>query len=106
MAYTPITPTRLAAWAEAGVDASDPNVVAVVDATNVYVASLPAVSEAAEDDDLADVQLGALMLASRLVRRRLSPNGIEAITGDTVAYASRRDSDIARLLRLDAPRVG
>lgn len=51
-------------------------------------------------------ELGAVMLAARLVRRRNSPAGIEAFTADATVYVRRTDPDVARLLRLDAPAIG
>lgn len=56
-----------------------------------------------------DVALGFLMLVARLVRRRNSPNGVEALTDSGVTYVARYDSDISRLLQIDAfqkPAVG
>ena len=46
------------------------------------------------------------MLAARLYRRRNSPNGLETITADGVAYVARYDSDIAAMLATDYPTVG
>lgn len=63
------------------------------------VARLPHVAAATWDDDTA---LGATMLTARLYRRRNSPAGIEAMTELGTSYVSRYDSDIARLLRIDA----
>lgn len=54
----------------------------------------------------ADVELGAVMLAARLIRRRNSPAGIESFTTEGAAYVTRRDPDLARLLRLRLPMVG
>lgn len=56
------------------------------------------------------VELGAVMLAARLVRRRNSPQGVAAFTEvGGAAYVSRMDPDVAQLLRLGAyaaPQVG
>ncbi|WP_176484099.1 hypothetical protein [Glutamicibacter sp. BW80] len=52
--------------------------------------------------------MGAVMLASRLYRRKNSPHGIESV-GDMSTYVSRYDSDISRLLNIDTfrkPLVG
>lgn len=46
--------------------------------------------------------LGATMLTARMYRRRNSPNGIESLTEMGTSYVSRYDSDIARLLKIDA----
>jgi hypothetical protein len=48
----------------------------------------------------ADHVHGAVMLAARLWRRRRSPDGVAAFAGDTVAYVSRNDPDVAMLLQL------
>lgn len=53
-----------------------------------------------------DVELGAVMLTARLIRRRNSPAGIEAFTTEGATYVSRHDPDLARLLRLRLPMVG
>lgn len=55
------------------------------------------------------VELGAVMLAARLHRRRNSPNGVESFSDMGAAYVSRYDSDLDRQLRINAwtpPRVG
>lgn len=56
------------------------------------------------------VELGALMLASRLHRRRGTPNGVEGVSSDGLAnYVSRWDPDLDRQLQLHdwlPPRVG
>lgn len=56
------------------------------------------------------VELGAVMLAARLVRRRNSPQGVAAFTQEGgAAYVSRMDPDVAQLLRLGAyaaPQIG
>ena len=50
----------------------------------------------------AETTLGAVMLTARLYRRRNSPAGIESLSEMGATYVSRYDSDIARLLRIDA----
>lgn len=47
-------------------------------------------------------ELGAVMLTARLHRRRNSPNGVESLTEMGASYVSRYDSDIARMLNIDA----
>lgn len=47
-------------------------------------------------------KLGAMMLTARLHRRRNSPSGVESLTEMGASYISRYDSDIARLLLIDA----
>lgn len=49
---------------------------------------------------------GAKMWAARLHRRRMSPEGVYSLAGDSVAYISRNDPDVAMLLRLNLPMVG
>ncbi|MDD7554545.1 MULTISPECIES: hypothetical protein [Schaalia] len=50
----------------------------------------------------AEVILGATMLTARLHRRRNSPAGIESMSEMGATYVSRYDSDIARLLKIEA----
>lgn len=56
-----------------------------------------------------DIVQGAVMLASRLSRRRNSPAGFEAFAGEGAVYVQRNDPDIAQMLELGsyaAPMVG
>lgn len=56
-----------------------------------------------------DVELGTVMLAARLYRRRNSPDGVQAMTDAGAAYVARNDPDIAMLLQVGAyarPAVG
>lgn len=98
-----ITEGEVTGWSK---EPSSPNLKSVVAAVNGYVSGLPVVQhlEPAEAWP-ADVQLGALMLAARLIKRRNSPNGIEAATDLNVTYTARYDSDISRLLKLDGHRT-
>lgn len=48
------------------------------------------------------VELGSTMLAARLVRRRNSPDGVQALTEQGAAFVSRSDPDVAMLLELGA----
>jgi hypothetical protein len=92
----------------------DTFVQSCVDATNALVrtmrvAQLPDVVEPVEPVWPAYVVRGANMLAARLVRRRNSPSGVEAMTDQGAAYVSRNDPDIAQLLQLGTyakPSVG
>lgn len=55
------------------------------------------------------VELGAVMLAARLHRRRNSSNGVESFSDMGASYVSRFDSDLDRQLRINAwspPVVG
>lgn len=111
-----MTPTQLrdralswlAITAEEGPDFDAAELVAP--AVAEWVDSLPGVDvtvteDGTEWDKRAD--LGAVMLTARLIRRRNSPGGIEAFTGEGAAvYVRREDPDVARLLRLNYPQVG
>lgn len=106
-----ITRDQLVSWSKGQVPA-DESAELTVDAVNAYVATLPVYARVTPGVDGApdvvpeSLTLGALMLANRVHRRRLSPNGIEALTGDSVAYVARFDPDVARFLELDRPTVG
>lgn len=85
----------------------DAHTQTVVEATNAFVASLPVV--AGLETWPAHVRLAAIMLAGRLVRRRNSPSGVEALTDAGTSYVSRYDPDVARMLEIDGyqrPQVG
>ena len=74
-----------------------------------FVKGLPDVPLDKEGDWADTTHLAATMLTARLYRRRNSPNGIESVTELGTSYVSRYDSDIARLLRIDAfrrPQIG
>lgn len=102
-----LTEEEVTDWSK---EPAGPNLKQCVEATTDYVNSLPVVASLPEEEPWpADVRLGALMLAARLIKRRNSPNGIEATTDINVTYTARYDSDIARLLRIDTfrkPMVG
>lgn len=104
---TPITETDVVKWSR---EPADENLQHVLAAVNAFVAGLPAAARLGNDDALpADMELGAIMLAARLARRRNSVTGIEAATDVGVTYTARYDSDISRLLRIDgktAPAIG
>lgn len=101
-----ITAETLIAWTRTSTPADDPTVAAVVAAVNDEISRLPVATDSDRGPGDA-VKLAALMLGARLLRRRNSANGIETMTAEgTVAYVTRYDPDIARMLRLDAPAVG
>lgn len=55
------------------------------------------------------VELGAIMLAARLHRRRNSSAGVETFSELGATYVSRYDADLDRQLRINAwafPQVG
>lgn len=94
-------------------DRDDEYVATVVEAVNIQVRDMPypltVEADPAPAEWPADIQLGANMLAARLVRRRNSPSGVEAMTDQGAAYVSRNDPDVASLLRIGAnakPMVG
>lgn len=102
-----LTAAEVTEWSK---EPDSENLNRVVAATNAFVGGLPVVQHLAPGEKWpGDVQLGAVMLASRLIKRRNSIGGIEAATDVGVAYTARYDSDISRLLRLDSqqrPVVG
>lgn len=106
---TIITRAELVAWSKGQVPADD-SAQLTVDAVNAYVSALPVVARLDSSDDgqavPESVKFGALLLANRAHRRRMSPNGIESMSGESVAYVARYDPDIARFLELDRPSVG
>lgn len=106
-----ITPQDVADWLK--LPAVDDVVELATAATVAFVDELPDAPRITEGDDAGEwtdaTNLAAIMLAARLVRRRNSPSGVEALTEEGVSYVARYDSDIARLLRIDgyaSPRVG
>lgn len=88
----------------------DAMVDACTAAANQWVRRLPCADVDAVDWSAhADVVQGANMLGARLVRRRNSPDGVQAMTDAGVAYVARSDPDIAMLLQLGVyspPSVG
>lgn len=57
----------------------------------------------------AGAHYGGIMLAARLHRRRNSPAGVESFSEMGASYVSRYDTDLDRLLEINAwspPRVG
>lgn len=104
-----VTVEDVSAWLGLKPGQEDATLQKVVDATNAYVGSLPVVEGVADGAWPTDVELGGVMLASRLWRRRNSPAGVEAITEAGAQYVARVDIDIARLLQIDAmtqPGIG
>lgn len=109
-----ITPASLAekviGWGSLRVNADDPDygsLLVVAEAVVAYVSSLPVVADLPTGEPLPPtVELGMVMLASRMYRRRNSPTGIDSVTADGVTYVTRYDSDISSMLRLDSPQVG
>lgn len=112
-ATDPTTVTLVKAWVKLDDDTDDAVVQSVVEAVNALVISLPVAGSSNTDPAPADwpptIKFGAMLLASRLWRRRNTPGGVEA-TGDFgIAYVRRNDPDIAQMLQLGEyapPRVG
>ena len=106
---TPLTVAELTEWTPAVPKTDEQNAQVVVDAVNGFLGRLGLVPAEGQDDtdpSPDETKLGALMLAARTYRRRNSPNGIETVSGETVAYVARYDPEISRYLRLSVPRVG
>lgn len=111
-AVDPITPAAVKAWLK--IDAADTTDDAILqdicDAVMVWVLALPYVARIDPALDWPpDVRQGAVQLAARWYRRRLSPSGIDAITDAGAVYVARSDPEISQLLHLDRwayPRVG
>lgn len=93
------TDQKVKTWMHIQGTDQDTHVTAVVEAVNAFVAQLPVVD--GKDAWPKQVDLAATMLAARLVRRRNSPSGVEALTDAGTAYVSRYDPDIGRMLELD-----
>lgn len=99
-----ITTADVIKWSDLKmVTTDDFHLSSIVPAVNAYVESLPAIDRNEDNSWAETTQLGAIMLAARLYRRKNSPGGIES-AGDTVTYIARYDSDISRLLNIDTFR--
>jgi len=97
----PITASQVKPWMHLQGTDQDAQIEPVIAAVNAFVGSLPVVTDHDGDNWPAQVQLAAIMLAARLIRRRNSPSGVEALTEAGTSYVSRYDPDIARMLELD-----
>lgn len=89
---------------------SDPDalVTQAVNAANAWVRR-QRVADISAEAWPDDIELGTVMLAARLYRRRNSPDGVQAMTDAGAAYVARSDPDIAMLLQVGAyarPAVG
>lgn len=81
----------------------------IAEAVTYYVNRLPSIDLEDGGDWAQTTKTGAVMLGARLYKRRNSPNGIESFSEVGNTYVSRYDSDIARLLNIEAfrkPMVG
>jgi anti-sigma factor RsiW len=98
--------TTAAVAAHLSMDPADAGVLAKLEATvaavNVLVPRMATTPPAAQE-------LGGLLLAARLYRRRNSPEGVATFTADGAMYVQRNDPDIGLLLGIGAyapPVVG
>lgn len=101
-----LDPQKIATWL--GAKSADESMQAIAQAVTRYVNSLPSI-DLVEGVWAETTMLGATMLGARLYKRRNSPNGIEAFAEVGNTYISRYDSDIARLLHVEAfrkPMIG
>lgn len=88
-----VTAESVATWM--GMAAPDTHVETVVPAVNVYV------REVHGDGPVSDaVQLGTLMLAALIARRRNSPGGVETFGDLDPSFVARYDPTISQLLGL------
>lgn len=91
-------------------DKDDERLEFIVDAVNSQVRTWPVAESATGADQWpVRVQLGAVMLCTRLFRRKNSPAGVESFGSNGAVYVQRNDPDIAMLLGLgnwSAPQVG
>lgn len=105
-----VTPTRLIAYSGLNVTAEDPDLIDVCAAVDEFVRGLPSVAQFVDPLNLDDwpsrYALGARMLAARLWKRRNSPEGVAAFTGEGVIYVRRTDPDVAEQLRLNFGAIG
>ena len=103
--------TTVKTWA--GINDTDDDGILdeIAAAVDVFIRGLRVADETArgKGEWPAPIRLGAKMLAARLYRRRNSPDGVAAFTGEGAVYVQRNDPDIAVMLRLGAhasPAVG
>lgn len=105
-----VTPERLIAFSSLNVAPDDVELVDLCATVDEFVRGLPSVMTFV--DPLSEAawpyryKLGARMLAARLWRRRNSPEGVAAFTGEGVVYVRRTDPDVADLLRLNFGAIG
>ena len=104
--------TAKALAAHVGLSAPDAHAELTAGAVNEYLAGYDWLTRTSADgvpEPTSSAQLGALMLAARLHRRRNSLGGLEPLADGGAAYVARTDPDISRLLGLDgyaAPTTG
>ena len=106
----PVTLPAVKSWLTLTRDGDDATLTTIVAAVNGFVLGLPVADRSRGLDAWpSEVQLGGVMLAARLYRRRNTPGGVEAVTDAGIAYVRRNDPDIAMLLQLGdeaRPAVG
>lgn len=88
----------------------DARLTFIIDAVNSQVRCWPvAASGQGQEQWPVRIQLGSVMLCTRLFRRKNSPAGVEAFGSQGAVYVQRNDPDIGMLLGLgswSAPQVG
>jgi hypothetical protein len=101
-----VATTTAAVAAHLSMDPTDGAVLAKLEAT---VAAVNALVPRLATAPAAAVELGGILLAARLYRRRNSPEGVATFTADGAVYVQRNDPDVAMLLGIGAyapPVVG
>lgn len=101
-------------YAAAADPVRDPRLQVRVDAVNAFVRALPVAADSLTYGTPppawpAYVTGGAVMLATRLWRRKDSPSGVEVFTDQGAIYVQRNDPDVAWQLRLGSyagPQIG
>lgn len=101
------TATAIKAYASISDTEDDARLSVIVPAVEAVVRALPVCQEFNTDPATvgwpaaaAPIQLGATMLAARLLRRKDSPDGVAAFGDQGPVYIQRNDPDIALLLKL------
>lgn len=88
----------------------DERLTFIIGAVNSQVRTWPVAEQGTGEDQWpVRIQLGAVMLCTRLFRRKNSPAGVESFGSNGAVYVQRNDPDIAMLLGLgswSAPQVG
>lgn len=101
-----ITEQEVVEWS--GQDQNRQPYALIIPAVNHYVDSLPNIDREPSGDWAGTTRLGAVLLAARLYTRKDSASGTTGAM-DGAIYVARYDSDIARLLNIEAfskPLVG
>lgn len=97
-----LTAEHISKWL--GASGTDQQMKDIAAAVTAYVNSLPSIDRLEGGGWAHNTALGATMLGARLYKRKVSPSGIESFAQVGFTFISRYDSDIARLLHIDAYR--